>query len=108
MTNDDPLKDEKGRLIAIRKLYDGDNATKFAQRVGLNVKQWNNFERGYPLSRNAAFQLRSVIKTITIDWIWFGDERGMSVDLLNQLRIAADSGKKRKQGASAKATSKLF
>jgi hypothetical protein len=89
----DLLADEKGRLIAIRKLYDGDNAKSFADRSGFNYNRWNNFERGYPFPRDAAFQLRRFMPAISIDWIWFGDEGGMPPRLLEELKKAALTGK---------------
>lgn len=101
--DDDPLGSEAGRLIAVRKLYAGDNATKFAKDCGFTVQQWNNFERGFAFSRNAAFQLRRIRPVISVQWIWWGDESAMSVSLLDQLRRAAATGKGSKRGPSTKA-----
>lgn len=45
------------RLVRLRKYVSGDSQTAFANRVGIEVKRWNNFERGSPLSKDVALTL---------------------------------------------------
>lgn len=106
LINDDLLATESARLIAVRKLYAGDNATKFAKDCGFTASQWNNFERGFAFSRNAAFRLRKVRPVISLDWIYWGDERGMPVALLQDLARAALTGKGSKRAVPRKLSSR--
>ena len=45
------------RLKALRFMIAGENQTSFAARIGIEVKRWNNFERGSPLSKEIAILL---------------------------------------------------
>ena len=90
MRSDDPFGTEAMRVIAVRKLYArGGTMKAFAKGIGLTDKQWSNFERGSKFSRVAAEALRAHHPNISIDWIWWGDPRGMTEMLLWELREAA-------------------
>jgi len=43
------------RLKALRFMIAGENQTSFAARIGIEVKRWNNFERGSPSQRRSLF-----------------------------------------------------
>jgi len=73
------------RLIALRQLMAGDSQTAFAQQVGIDVKRWNNFERGLPLSKDAAIKLVRRIPGLTLDWLFLGVEDGMPTRLQREL-----------------------
>lgn len=46
--------------------------TSFALKYGFSVKQWNNFERGNPVPREAAIQLVLRFPGLSTDWIHLG------------------------------------
>ncbi len=73
------------RLVALRLALTGENQTRFAARVGFEVKRWNNFERGLPLSKEAAIQLVKRIPGLTLDWLFLGREDGLPVKLQREL-----------------------
>ena len=74
--------------MALRHLVAGDNQTKFAAMIGLEVKRWNNFERGKPLSKEVAFILVRKIPGLTTDWLWLGNESGLPLKLQRELEEA--------------------
>lgn len=65
------------RMKAVRYLIAGDNQTIFAKKIGLEVKRWNNFERGSPLSKEIALLLVQKIPGLTTDWLFLGREDGL-------------------------------
>jgi transcriptional regulator with XRE-family HTH domain len=75
------------RLKLLRKVY-GENQTEFASRVGIAFKKWNHYERGYPLSREAAFILHEKIPGLDPSWLYWGYEGNLAVDLRDRIRKA--------------------
>ncbi len=67
------------RLRLLRKVVSGENQTAFAARLGIEIKRWNNFERGMPLSKEVAILLVKKFPDVTLDWIYLGNENGLSV-----------------------------
>jgi hypothetical protein len=86
------------RLRTLRRVVSGENQTDFALRVGVEVKRWNNFERGYPLSKEVAFLLVRKVPGLTLDWLWLGNEGGLPVKLQRELE-AAGKGSTSAKGA---------
>jgi hypothetical protein len=78
------------RLATLRRVISGDNQTAFARQLGIEVKRWNNFERGLPLSKDVAFLLVKKIPGLTLDWLWLGVESGLPIALQREL---AEAGK---------------
>ncbi len=58
------------RLKALRFMIAGENQTSFAARIGIEVKRWNNFERGSPLSKEIAILLFKITleQSVNIGW----------------------------------------
>lgn len=74
------------RLTRLREVVaPGGNQTLFAASVGIDLKRWNNFERGLPLSKDAAIQLVKKVPGVTLDWLFLGIEDGLPVQLHRQL-----------------------
>ena len=65
--------------------------TPFAIKYGFTVKQWNNFERGLPLSKEAAIQLVRRIPGLTLDWLHLGSTETLSGKLRRELEEAEAS-----------------
>lgn len=63
---------------------------RFASRIGIEYRRWNNFERGYPLSRDMAVHLTRAIPGLTTDWLFLGREDGLATKLHREL---AEAGK---------------
>lgn len=66
----------------------GDSQTRFAALYGFSVKHWNNFERGHPLSKEAAIQLVRKIPGLTLDWLHLGRSEGLPGRLRAELQEA--------------------
>jgi transcriptional regulator with XRE-family HTH domain len=76
------------RLKILRR-YKRMNQLQFAEYVGIGYKIWNHYERGWPLSREAIFQLRKRVelRRFRLDWIYWGDEEALSRETLEQVRL---------------------
>ena len=85
-----PANDDMGaqRLIALRRMIAGESQTAFATRMGLEVKRWNNFERGKPLSKEVAIALVQRIPGLTLDWLHLGKADGLPGTLRRELEEA--------------------
>ena len=59
----------------------------FAQRYGFSPNQWNNYERGSPISRIAAQSLSRQIQGLTTGWVLDGDPAGLSLEMARKLGI---------------------
>jgi hypothetical protein len=66
----------------------GKTALDFTGKLGIDYKRWSNYERGYPIPREAAWLLRARWPGITAEWLWFGDEQGPSRKMLKRLAHA--------------------
>ena len=76
------------RLKVLRQVVAGENQTAFAVRLGMEMKRWNNFERGYPLSKEIAFLIAQKVPGVTLDWLWLGNEGGLPLKLQRELSEA--------------------
>jgi hypothetical protein len=85
------------RMKAIRIASGHSSQTDFAGFLGVDVKRWNNVERGFPVSRMMAQILVQKIGGLSLDWIYEGNEAGLAVATRDQLRKAQDQseGKER-------------
>src|SRR3954468_21913142 len=79
-------------LRLLRKAEGFDNSSVWARRMGLTLPQLSNFENGVPLSLNAAKSMVRRVPGLTLDWLFFGREEGLSFDLRGRLRKAEESG----------------
>ena len=87
------------RLELLRQVFSGESQTAFAARLGIEVKRWNNFERGKPLSKEIAFLIVKKFPDVTLDWLYLGNEGGLPIRLQRELE---DAGKATTAPASAK------
>jgi hypothetical protein len=82
---------ETARRLRILRTYvgHGDNQTRFAENYGFTPARWNNLERGYELSRDAAIQLVRQIPGLSLDWLFFGKPDALSVIMRSELEEVA-------------------
>jgi len=87
MEDDEKNKDagQARRLRLLREVKGYKTASHFAREMGIEYKRWNNFENGYPLSKEAAFILVKRIPGLTLDWLFFGRLDGLSFQLAREL-----------------------
>jgi hypothetical protein len=81
------------RLRALRHHVSGSghgSRADFAARTKIEYKRWNNYERGFPIRRDAAIHLVKTIHGLTLDWIYLGRQDGMPARLQRELE---DAGK---------------
>ncbi len=100
------VPDLRMRLKALRYMIAGENQTLFAAKIGIEVKRWNNFERGSPLSKEIAILLVQKIPGLTLDWLFLGKEDGLTgtrqTELTDALRAVAGPGKLTTSAAGAR------
>jgi hypothetical protein len=77
------------RLRVLREAEGEDSSSGWAERMGLTVAQYSNYENGYPLPRDPAIVMAREIPGLTTDWLFMGREEGLSFDLRRRLRAAA-------------------
>ena len=76
------------RIKLLRIAIFRDNQRAFAERIEVEYKRWNNYERGLPLSLQIAIQLIEHIPGLTLDWIFLGRTDGLSPALARELEKA--------------------
>ncbi|MET4374914.1 transcriptional regulator with XRE-family HTH domain [Bradyrhizobium sp. LB1.3] len=84
-----PLSNENvaERLKLVRKAVAG-TQTAFCKRIGIEIPRWNNFERGFPLSKSIGILLVQKIPGLTLDWLFLGKADGLPLQLRNELESA--------------------
>jgi len=101
------------RLRMLRHMISGSeqgSQLRFANRVGIEYRRWNNFERGHPLPRDMAVHLIRAIPGITLDWLYLGRDDSLTVKLQRELREAGNALtllEEGNAGPSRKATSSV-
>lgn len=74
------ISDYIRRLKVMRMIISGENQEQFANRIGIEPKRWNNYEQGYPISREVALMLLHKCPQVSIEWLWLGTKRGLGED----------------------------
>ena len=89
----DELRKSADRMRRLREVF-AVSQGQFAKRFGFSRNQWNNFESGMPVGHQAGVRLVKAIPGLTLDWIYFGNPAGLTVQMaefLGELR-ARDGG----------------
>ena len=73
------------RLRRLRIALGFDSQLDFAQALKIEKSRWNNFENGYPLSRDVARRLVEKFSGITRDYLEDGRTDAMSNAMLRKL-----------------------
>jgi DNA-binding XRE family transcriptional regulator len=75
------------RLAAIRvRLHKIKSQRQFAAHLGVTYQTYNNWERGEPIPVNEAKRIKDATPGLTGDYILWGDESGLTVQVLKALR----------------------
>lgn len=77
------------RLRVLRCAIFNEATGKFADRVGASPQRYGNMENGFPLSLPVANKIRLLVPGVTLDWLYHGEERGVPIEVLMQLREEA-------------------
>jgi DNA-binding XRE family transcriptional regulator len=56
-----------------------------AAYLGVSFNRWNNVERGLPLGHELAVLLCQRLPGMTLDWLYFGETGGLSLELARRL-----------------------
>ena len=78
------------RMRALRLLVEGEErgaSLRFADRLGVGYQHWKNLENGLGVSLAVATKLLDLAPGLTLDWIYLGEESGLSVALSQELRL---------------------
>ena len=82
-----PPHDHSERLRLIReRLHKIPSQRKFAAILGVEYQTYNNWERGLPIPAEQVKKIMDITPGITGDYILWGNEGGLTVDVLRKLR----------------------
>lgn len=88
----DQFSDEEAyrrRVRALRRVY-GSQA-EFCEFTGIDIKTWNHYERGYPITLKTFKILKAKMPGLSADWLWFGETWKMDTELLKLVqRLASE------------------
>jgi len=68
------------RLKRLREALGYETQTAFAERLGISLGRWNNFENGKPLSHEIVTKLLRLVPGLTSDWLYYGRTGGLPVE----------------------------
>lgn len=91
----------KNRLKLLRQIISGENQQQFADRLGIDMKRWSNYERGYPVPREVAFLLMEKFPGISIEWVWFGMAGNLSKFYADRIKAAEEAAREHTQAMKA-------
>jgi hypothetical protein len=77
---------QRKRLKQLWKSADYPTSASFAEALGISAARFSNPENGYPLSIEIARLIKGVVPGVTLDWLYDGDEAGLTVALQRRLR----------------------
>ena len=83
-----PPDSQAARMTRLRVALGYDNQVAFAAFVGVDSKRWNNFERGNQVSVEVAKLLVQRIPGLSMDWIYLGSTRGLTLEMATKLGTA--------------------
>jgi transcriptional regulator with XRE-family HTH domain len=66
------------RLKILRYVLGDLNQNELAERLGIDFKRWNNYERGYAMPRVVSMRLMTAFPGMSVEWLWFGLEGNLS------------------------------
>ncbi len=69
------------RMRQLRALISGNNASLFADAIGVTPQRWKNAETGIGVSKDLEDILCKRISGMSADWIRHGDPSGLPVEL---------------------------
>lgn len=81
---------EAKRIRALRRAEGfGDNASRWAHHLGWTDTALSNYETGFRrVPRDAALKLYRKVAGFDPLWLWTGEKRGLSFDLLRRIEAA--------------------
>jgi transcriptional regulator with XRE-family HTH domain len=86
------------RLRLLRAAGGYTTATAFANKLGISVARYLNFEGGKPLSIEVAMKIVQAIPGCSLDWLYNGERRGLSFGLNERLSAAEEDAAKANTG----------
>lgn len=63
----------KLRIRLLRDVVAAGSQREMADALEIDMKRWNNYERGYPVPREIAFLLKEKFEGFDISWLWYGE-----------------------------------
>lgn len=87
MKRDRKAKERGERLRAIReRLHQIASQKAFAELLGVSKKRYGNWENGYRIPEDKARKIKDITPGIDGDFIFWGDEDGLTVEILRKLK----------------------
>lgn len=75
------------RARRLREAMGYQTQTAFAKRYGFSKNRWQNFENGFPMSRQAAQSLARQIPGLTVGWLLENETGSLSLEMARKLGV---------------------
>jgi DNA-binding XRE family transcriptional regulator len=92
------------RLRMLRAAAGYKTATAFAHALGILVPRYMNFEGGKPLSIEVALKIVQTVPGCSLDWLYNGERRGLTFDLVQRLSEVEEGTSKANTGRGSRST----
>jgi hypothetical protein len=89
------------RLRILREIVAGDSQQDFARKIGIELKRWNNYERGYPVPREVAFIIRERLPGMCVTWLWWGDTGNVTKHWLDKIEALENADREQEKALEA-------
>jgi hypothetical protein len=87
MRTDKKAAERSARLRAIReRLHEMRSQRAFAAELGVPDTRYRNWENGKPIPSDEAKKIKDITPGVTGDYILWGDESGLRLDVLKKLK----------------------
>lgn len=85
----EPDDESVGQRVTALWIAEGHpTSDSFARTLGVSPQRVNNVENGLPLGKDLAFKIVQRTPGVTLDWLFFGIEDGLTLDLRRRLQNA--------------------
>ncbi len=92
------------RLIRLRAALGIGTVTEMEQRLGVGRERYRNAERGLGLGHALGIQIIRTFAGVSLDWLYLGDPRGLSLTMaerLGELPTNSPPRSRRRKGAGS-------
>lgn len=82
------VRDYKVRLQLFKEVIAAGSQQQVADALEIDMKRWNNYERGYPIPREIAFLIMEKFPGMSAEWLWFGMMGNLSPQYTKKIKAA--------------------
>lgn len=76
------------RLLILQEYVGAKTQQEMADMIGIGLTSWNHALTSRELSKRTAFEIVRRFPEITLEWLWFGEQRHLTLKTLQELQKA--------------------